>query len=125
MVENRTANFHYAEAVSDTNTCDGFNSAEETTVLVDASPVGLRAILTQNGKVICYTSCALTDTEQCYSQTDREFLTVVYGVEHFHYNLFGFRFVVIIDHKPLLEIVKSQKPTTARMERQHLCIMPL
>ena len=84
MVENRTANFHYAEAVSDTNTCDGFTSAKETTVLVDASPVGLRAILTQNRKVICYTSCALTDTEQFYSQTDREFLTVVYGVEYFH-----------------------------------------
>jgi hypothetical protein len=41
-----------------------FNPMLHTTVLVDASPVGLGAILTQNGKVICYASRALTPTEQ-------------------------------------------------------------
>ena len=46
-----------------------FNPKQETTVLVDASPVGLGAILTQNGKVICYASRTLTATEQRYSQT--------------------------------------------------------
>ena len=101
-----------------------FNPKQETTVLVDASPVGLGAILTQNGKVICYASRALTATEQRYSQTDKEFLAVVYGVEHFHLYLFGSNFVVITDHKPLLGIINSQKPTTAWMERWRLCLMP-
>jgi hypothetical protein len=55
-----------------------FDPAKHTTVLVDASHVGLGAILTQDGKVICYASRALTATEQRYSQTDRELLAVVY-----------------------------------------------
>ena len=101
-----------------------FNPKQETTVLVDACPFGLGAILTRNGKVICYASRALTATEQHYSQTDKEFLAVVNGVEHFHLYLFGSNFVVITDHKPLLGIINSQKPTTARMERWRLRLMP-
>ena len=51
-------------------------------------------------------------------------MAVVYGVEHFHLYLFGSNFVVITDHKPLLGIINSQKPTTARMERWLLRLMP-
>ena len=50
---------------------------------LDASPTGLGAILTQNGKVICCASRALTPTEQRYSQTDREFLAVVFICTYF------------------------------------------
>ena len=88
-----------------------FDPKKPTEVIVDASPVGLGAILTE-GKIISYTSRALTDTEQKYSQTDREFLAVVYRVEHFHLYLFGSRFTVTTDHKPLVGIISSSKPTT-------------
>ena len=101
-----------------------FDSSKPTELIVDASPTGLGAILTQNGKVICYASRALTPTEQRYSQTDREFLAVEYGVEHFHLYLFGSCFRVVTDHKPLIGIMNSQKPTTARMERWRLRLMP-
>ena len=37
--------------------------------LVDPSPVGVGAVLTQNGKILYYASRALTDVEQQYSQT--------------------------------------------------------
>ena len=111
-------------ALSDTPVMSYFDQRQETTILVDASPVGVGAILTQNGAVISYASRALTPTEQRYSQTDREFLAVVYGVEHFHLYLYGSNFKVITDHKPLLGIVNSQKPTTPRMERWRLRLMP-
>ena len=101
-----------------------FDSGKHTELIVDTSPTGLGAILTQNGKVICYASRALTPTEQCSSQTDREFLAVVYGVEHFHQYLFGSSFRVTTDHKPLIGIMNSQKPTTAKMERWRLRLMP-
>ena len=101
-----------------------FDPSKKTEVIVDASPVGLGAILTQEGKVVTYASRALTETEQRYSQTDREMLGVVYGVEHFHLYLYGATFTVTTDHKPLLGILKSPKPTTARIERWRLRLMP-
>ena len=101
-----------------------FNPKKETQILVDASPVGLGAILMQDEKVICYASRALTPTEQRYSQTDKEMLAVVYGVEHFHLYLFGSTFSVITDHKPLIGIMSNQKPATARMERWRLRLIP-
>ena len=101
-----------------------FDQKKDTTILVDASPVGLGAILIQSGKAICYASRALSDVEQRYSQTDREMLAVVYGAEHFHLYIHGAPFSVITNHKPLLGIMKSRNPTTARIERYRLRLMP-
>ena len=111
-------------ALTDTPVMAYFDQTRETKVIVDASPVGVGAMLTQNGKIISYASRALTDTEQRYSQTDREFLAVVYGAEHFHLYLYGGKFTVVTDHKPLIGIMNSQKPTTARIERWRLRLMP-
>ena len=101
-----------------------FNKDKHTEIVVDASPVGIGAIMMQDKKVICYASRALTPTEQRYSQTDKEMLAVVYGVEHFHLYLYGSSFSVITDHKPLTGIISSQKPGTARMERWKLRLTP-
>ena len=101
-----------------------FDPQKPTDVIVDASPVGLGAILAQQGKIISYASRALTDVEQRYSQTDREFLAIVYGVEHFHLYLFGSKFTVPTDLKPLLGIISKSKPATARIECLHLRLMP-
>ena len=101
-----------------------FDPKKTTDVIVDASPVGLGAILAQQGKIISYASRALTDVEQRYSQTDREFLAIVYGVEHFHLYLFGSKFTVTTDHKSLVGIISSSKPATARIERLRLRLMP-
>jgi hypothetical protein len=111
-------------ALSSTKVMAYFDQNKSTEVLVDASPVGVGAILTQEGRVICYGSRALTDVEQRYSQTDREMLAVVYGVEHFHLYLFASEFKVITDHKPLLGLVNSRKPASARIERWRLRLMP-
>ena len=91
-----------------------FDPAKETSILVDASPFGLGAILVQDNKAICHASRALTDVKKRYSQTDREMLAAVYGVEHFH---------LYVHHKLLLGIVKSRNPTTARIERWRLQLM--
>ena len=60
-----------------------FNTSKETSGLVDASPVGLSAILTQThpktnaNNTIAYASRALSPVEQQYSQTEREALAIV------------------------------------------------
>ncbi|XP_062610353.1 uncharacterized protein K02A2.6-like [Saccostrea cucullata] len=102
-----------------------FDPSKETTMIVDASPVGLGALLTQEGKVISYGSRALNDVETRYSQTEREALAVVWGCEHFHLYLFGQDFKVISDHKPLEAIFNNphSKPP-ARIERWRLKLQP-
>ena len=100
-----------------------FDPTKSTKVLVDASPTGLGAILMQDGKVISYGSRALTDVESRYSQTEREMLAVVWATEHYHLYLYGAKFAVITDHKPLLRIFKSHKPTSSRIDRWKLRLM--
>jgi len=93
-----------------------FNPAQETKVIVDASLVGLGGLLAQNGKVISYVSRALSDVETRYSQTEREMLAILWTLEHFHLYLYGSEFTLVMDHKPLLGIFKSHKPTSACMD---------
>ena len=66
-----------------------FDPAKDTELIVDASPVGLGAILYQSDRkgerhTIAYASRALSDVERSYSQTEREALAIVWSCEHFH-----------------------------------------
>ena len=107
-----------------------FNPSFRTELIVDASPIGLGAILRQvtthrGTNIIAYASHSLTDCESRYSQTEREALAVVWGIEHFHLYLYGSSFQVITDHKPLETIFNN--PTckaTARLERLQLRLQP-
>lgn len=101
-----------------------FDPTKPTEVIVDASPTGLGAILTQEEKIISYGSRALSDVETRYSQTEREMLAVVWATEHYHLYLYGAQFTVITDHKPLLGIFKSHKPASPRIDRWKLRLMP-
>ena len=71
------------EALSSAPVTAYFAPEKETEISVDASPVGLAAILSQvdpqtgERHVITYASRSLTATEQRYSQTEREALAVV------------------------------------------------
>ena len=109
-----------------------FSKQKDTYVTVDASPVGLSAILTQktkgrndDEKVTAYASRALTDTEMRYSQTEKEALAIVWGVEYFHLYVYGHEFVLVTDHKPLETIYGSRtSKTSARIERWVLRLQP-
>ena len=100
--------------------------------MVDASPVGLGAILSQsshnnegNDSIIAYASRALIPVEQRYSQTEREALAILWACEHFHLYLYGSHFTVITDHKPLELLFNNPKATPpARLERWRLRLQP-
>ena len=87
-----------------------YNPEAETNVIVDASPFGLGAILSQkqkdsNYKPIAYGSRAHTPVEQRYSQTEREALAIAFGCTHSHFFIYDRNFSIIADHKSLLYIM--------------------
>ena len=119
------------EALSSAPVTAYFDPEKETEILVDASPVGLAATLsqvdpqTEERHVITYASRSLTATEQRYSQTEREALAVVWACEHLHSYVYRKPITVYMDHKPLVTLYgnPSSKPP-ARIERWALRLQP-
>jgi hypothetical protein len=106
-----------------------FDPSKNTELHVDASPVGLGAILTQttpgkdDTKVMAYASRSLTPVESWYSHIEKEALAILYGIEHFCLYLCGHVFTLITDNKPLELIYKNlQSRPSSRIERWCLCL---
>ena len=84
-----------------------FDVNAETTPQMDASKKRLGACLIWKGKVICYASRDLTKTEQNYHNLEREALGTIWGMEKFHYFLYGKKFTLETDQKPLVSIYRK------------------
>ena len=100
----------------------GYYDKEAVThVITDASPVGLGAVLAQKQggefRVIMYASRILTDVERRYSQTELEALAIVWACERFHTYLYGTKFHLITDHKPLEVLYSKKSNPPAGIER--------
>lgn len=79
-----------------------FSVSDKTELFVDASAIGLGAVLVQFNsdgvpRIIACASKALTTTEQRYPQTHREALAVVWAVERFAFYLTSRTFTVRTD----------------------------
>ena len=74
------------------------------TIQVDASQVGLGAVLLQNDKLIAFSSKALTNAECRYANIEREMLAVVFRTERFCTYVYGQSFMIESHHKPLESI---------------------
>ena len=84
-----------------------FDVNVETTLQMDVSTKGLGACIIQKGKVVCYAFRALTKTEQNYQNLEREALGTIWGMEKFHYFLYGKDFTLETNQKPLISIYKK------------------
>ena len=98
-----------------------FDQNRETFLIVDASPVGLGAILAQKQDdgtmrpVYFFASKTLSKPETNYSQIERESLAVWWGCKRFHLYLYGASFVVLTDHKPLRTLMTANGKPSARI----------
>ena len=98
-----------------------FDPSVEAVLQCDASRHGLGACLMQNGQPVAYASRSQTETECNYVQMEKELLAIVFGVEKFESYLYGRKFKVETDHKPLESILKkSLLSAPKRLQRMML-----
>jgi hypothetical protein len=92
---------------------------------LDASLQGLGAAMVQNEQPVAFASKTLTAAETRYANIERGLLAVVFGLEHFHYFIYGKSVTVHSDHKPLEAILlKNLSKTPPRLQRMLLRIQP-
>lgn len=82
----------------------------------DASNIALGAVLSQGNigrdKPICFASRTLSQSECNYSTIERELLAIVWAVKYFRPYLFGRKFKIFTDHRPLTWVMNLKEPNS-------------
>lgn len=90
----------------------GFDQTAISILTTDASERGLGAVLMQRDKegsvsTISFASRSLAPNEERYSVIEKEMLAVVWAMTKFRQFLWGTRFLLKTDHKPLVKVLTS------------------
>ncbi|XP_057312279.1 uncharacterized protein K02A2.6-like [Hydractinia symbiolongicarpus] len=106
-----------------------YNPGSETEITVDASPIGLGAVISQKQpcgtyRPISYASRSLCPVEQRYSQIERDALAILFAIERFKIYLYGITFIVNTDHKPLVALFGKKSNPPPRIERWVMKLLP-
>lgn len=87
---------------------------KEFYLTTDASNYAIGAVLSQNDPPndlpIAYASRTLNKAESNYSTTEKELLAIIWSVKHFRPYLYGKKFTIITDHKPLTWLFNVKDP---------------
>lgn len=90
-----------------------FDMSLPVVVPVDASPIGIGAVLMQEGKLVAFSSTTLTMTQKRYCQIKKELLAVKLGLMRFQQYMYGRR--VESDHKPLVGLLDKPIVSSPRV----------
>ena len=81
-----------------------YDRSKPITIQTDYSKQGLGAVLLQDGRPVHYGSKALVGTERDFAPIEGEILAILYATIKWHHYLYGRRFTIETDHKPLVDI---------------------
>lgn len=119
--------FEHAKSIlSENSILVHYDPSKPIQLACDASPFGLGAVLSHimpdgTEQPISYTSRTLSKAERNYSQIEKEALAIIYAVKKFHQYLYGRKFILLTDHKPLLGLLAENKAipsmAAARIQR--------
>lgn len=89
-------------------------------ITTDASQEAIGAVLSQ-GEVgkdlpVAYASRTLNNAERNYSTIERELLAIVWAVKHYRPYVFGRKFTICTDHKPLQWVGNISDPSSRLMK---------
>lgn len=78
----------------------------------DASQFAIGAVLSQNDHPICYASRTLNEHEKNYSTIEKELLAIVWSTKYFRPYLYGIKFLIKTDHRPLIWLSGLKEPNS-------------
>ncbi|XP_012941600.2 uncharacterized protein LOC106012630 [Aplysia californica] len=115
----QTAFQHIKDCLSADTALAHFNPALEVGISCDASDVGIGCVLFHrysdgSERPIANVSKTLTQTQRRYSQIQKEALAIIFGLNKFHQFLYGRRFILVTDHKPLIALFGPTKPMSCK-----------
>lgn len=97
--------------------------SKEFILTTDASNLAIGAVLSQgpigSDKPIAYASRTLNSSEINYSTIEKELLAIVWATKYFRPYLFGRKFKIMTDHRPLQWVMNMKEPNS-RLTRWRL-----
>ncbi|XP_064482841.1 uncharacterized protein K02A2.6-like [Ornithodoros turicata] len=123
--------FNLLKDVLSSDTCMAkYHPEYPTIVSADASSFGLGSVLLQQQpegelRAVAFASRSLTQAEQRYSQTEKEYLAIVWAIQRFDHYLRGLSFLVETDHLPLVPLLGSKdlEMLPPRIQRMRIKLM--
>jgi len=106
-----------------------YNSRLPLILATDARSYGVGAVLSHRypdgtERILQYASQTLTNTQRKYAQIDGEAYAIIFRIKKFHQYLYGYKFTLITNHRPLVQIFSLSKPLPAytALRMQHYAV---